>query len=1248
MRFNTAIIAAAAAVALSSQTRLFAEQVDDSTGPGTGRLVGAPSRLANTLVPLPQSPAAVVTQVAQPKVDGAFQWHGPDLGAWGFPTNWAPTGTPDGSAAAATIGEFARGGAVLVDGSFTINSLNLADSMVPTLAGIGSVALAGTLNFAGAAPSINVTNFPSDSPGTTYFGVPLGLLANDLKLNGTAGLNVNGGAIWISTPQMFSGGLNLSNTRYTNNAGDSGFGDSSNAISLNNAEVSITGSGFTNSRTFNVSGNSRLSLGDNSSTQTYVFSGNIAGNGTLTTAGDFGGNATFTTSNSFAGAINFGFGTISLFNAGAFASATSVAASGTLILQQGAASTNVDRIGNATPVKMLGGAIRMVGNSTAYNEQIGTLTLDGGSDTIVISPSSGGTTLTAGNLVRNHAAGLAIRGQNLGNSSTGTTAKVFFANGASLLRHGVIPFAYANNGNVGIFGIEDATTNLVTYGANGVQMLTGQASSLAGATTNTNVNLSSNTVDQSYTVAANTHVNTLVIAPGFDDGGNGVNGITLNGGTLLLDGGVLLSATSGVTPDNAVNTVGNIVNCPITGTNEELIIATPGRLTTNGAIHGSGGLSKIGAQNWTAVGASDYTGTTTLTGLTRFRGNILSGQPGAYGSDVSPIELYAGNANQIDPVSNLASGVNGVSFGPDAGNGTTTMSRGLNVHGNGLALLRNFTGAPFTLSGPINIDAGTNLTFQAIDIGANAQNPFVLNGAISGGGAIVMTRIAGAGLSLTLNGASSFSGGFDMSGTVIAGNDLAFGTGTISTSNDTNFSATAARTLANPLVLAAGVLTFSGSAPITFTGNVALDGTTINATASTSVTFAGNVHHGDLVKLGSGTLILSGNNDFSGILSAGNGTSGGGMIILRNNNAAGSVAGQTTAYTGSTIALDSGITTPAGEIITFDGDGVNALGGLRSLTGNNTWGGRVGAVGSLSNSIGVDAGSTLTIGAAIDTPQEGLTHALTKLGTGQLNVGSTLFLVNPTGPSNGPTFRASMWIQGPLTIAEGSVRVRPASSANGAITVVKALSIAGSPAAPSAKLDLSNTGLIIDYSGTSPLATIKQNIKAGYSNNTWTGNGITSTSAGASPSNARAALGYAEASQLNLTTFLGFPVDSTAIVVRYTFAGDSNLDGQVDVTDLGALATSWQISGEWRNGDFNYDGVIDVSDLGVLATNWQIGSTQNLGPGSLERALASFGLSNTAIPEPATLGAILCLVTPLARRARRKKRGPLNTQVIVL
>src|SRR5439155_2620953 len=44
--------------------------------------------------------------------------------------------------------------------------------------------------------------------------------------------------------------------------------------------------------------------------------------------------------------------------------------------------------------------------------------------------------------------------------------------------------------------------------------------------------------------------------------------------------------------------------------------------------------------------------------------------------------------------------------------------------------------------------------------------------------------------------------------------------------------------------------------------------------------------------------------------------------------------------------------------------------------------------------------------------------------------------------------------------------------------------------------------------------------------------------------------------------------------VRYTLKGDTNLDGAVDVGDLGSLATSYGISGgmSWVNGDFNQDG----------------------------------------------------------------------------
>jgi len=52
--------------------------------------------------------------------------------------------------------------------------------------------------------------------------------------------------------------------------------------------------------------------------------------------------------------------------------------------------------------------------------------------------------------------------------------------------------------------------------------------------------------------------------------------------------------------------------------------------------------------------------------------------------------------------------------------------------------------------------------------------------------------------------------------------------------------------------------------------------------------------------------------------------------------------------------------------------------------------------------------------------------------------------------------------------------------------------------------------------------------------------------------------------------------------------GDVNLDGAVNVADLGILASNWQGSGGWSRGDFNYDGTINVADLGMLSTNWQV------------------------------------------------------------
>jgi hypothetical protein len=173
-----------------------------------------------------------------------------------------------------------------------------------------------------------------------------------------------------------------------------------------------------------------------------------------------------------------------------------------------------------------------------------------------------------------------------------------------------------------------------------------------------------------------------------------------------------------------------------------------------------------------------------------------------------------------------------------------------------------------------------------------------------------------------------------------------------------------------------------------------------------------------------------------------------------------------------------------------------------------------------------------------------------------------------------------------------------------------------------ARLDIADSSVIIDYTGGSPLASIRSSILSGK---------IRSGLA-----DVHKVIGSAENSVLGRATFGGESVDATSILLQLTFSGDANLDGKVDVTDLGALATHWQTSDVWTGGDFNYDGFVDVSDLGALATNWQAGVGSPLGPGSLDDAMLAAGLADVAVPEPAALGALI--VASAAALSRRRRR----------
>jgi fibronectin-binding autotransporter adhesin len=158
-------------------------------------------------------------------------------------------------------------------------------------------------------------------------------------------------------------------------------------------------------------------------------------------------------------------------------------------------------------------------------------------------------------------------------------------------------------------------------------------------------------------------------------------------------------------------------------------------------------------------------------------------------------------------------------------------------------------------------------------------------------------------------------------------------------------------------------------------------------------------------------------------------------------------------------------------------------------------------------------------------------------------------------------------------------------------------------------LDLSNNELITSL----PLATVRTNIANGKI--------FTSTVDGGT-----GALGSIDL--LNGT-----------VEVRYTLKGDANLDGKVDVGDLGALATNYGTSGNatWAMGDSNYDNHIDVGDLGALATNY--GSSLASGPAAVD-SLALVAMPTAAassVPEPSGLALLgLGVVSALHRRRRAR------------
>lgn len=257
--------------------------------------------------------------------------------------------------------------------------------------------------------------------------------------------------------------------------------------------------------------------------------------------------------------------------------------------------------------------------------------------------------------------------------------------------------------------------------------------------------------------------------------------------------------------------------------------------------------------------------------------------------------------------------------------GNNTLSGTVTLSGNS-RINADTTGGSGSLTISGNVGGGNNVLFVGAlgAISPATGGNLEISGVVSGNGGTEngTTSIFKDGIgALTLSGVNTYTGATLLNeGTILIGNNAAFGAGTVQ-AHFGDFSAAkvlastdgTARTMANALNIFGSNLTLGavdGTGGLTFNGNISLgDDTTgvnqrtLTTAAGTSHTFGGIVSGNTsnlLIKSGTGTLTLNGNNNFNAGLQLHDGA-----ILVGNNNALGTGTFQVQFDVGGTKTLAS-------------------------------------------------------------------------------------------------------------------------------------------------------------------------------------------------------------------------------------------------------------------------------------------------------------------------------------------------------
>ncbi len=547
-----------------------------------------------------------------------------------------------------------------------------------------------------------------------------------------------------------------------------------------------------------------------------------------------------------------------------------------------------------------------------------------------------------------------------------------------------------NNQNLIVTGANNTAIGGIISGngtltKNGTGTLTLSGANTYGAATTINagvVNIQNNTAfgasNQTVTVANGAAVQIQNNLTGV------ANNITISGNGISNDG-----ALRNISGSNTVS--GNI-----TLNANSYIGADAGTLTLGGTIGGgANGVTIVGNGTVVFSGAGDnnYSGTTEVKS-----GTLLLSKSAGHKAVSGPLTIDTGALVQYGGASEAGvavtlngtghldlNGFNETNSGGliFTGGSVTTGSGTLTLGGGAATITSNASSTTATISGNLNL-GGSNQTFTVAS--GTAGTDLSISAAISG---MHNLTKAGAGV-LNVSGANTYTGK-----TTISAGTMQFAK-EVSLYND----ATASWTATNLIVASGATAAFNvggtgeftstdidtlkalGTASGGFESGSILGLDTTNASGGT-FTYSSNIANPNsgsnvlgLTKLGTGTLVLSGTNTYTGATFV-----SGGVLNIQNASALGTTASGTTVASGATLQLQNNITVGA-EALTLNGTGASGQNGaLVNVSGTNNYGGLV-TLGTAST-ISSDTG-TLNLTNAGTITGSGLGLTLTGSGNGSI------------------------------------------------------------------------------------------------------------------------------------------------------------------------------------------------------------------------------------------------------------------------